>query len=156
MSELNVQEKSPFTHIIKLTYSDLKSIVLGTDPFTGATLGTAGQLPIATKPAFGAVSLCGVAETTALAGASDIVFDIGTTTADPDEYIDALDVDAMTAPVFNTGDAFNDGTTAGVINVVDGTNAAESIILEVGGTTGDLTAGEVVIGLCIVDLGKFA
>lgn len=150
-----------FTDIIRLDYADLAKIVAGVDPFTGATLATAGQLPIAKKPAFGAVQLCGVAETTALAGASDIVFDIGTTAADPDEYIDALDVDAMTAPVFNTGDAFigtdsGAATTSGVINVADATNAAEDIILEVGGTAGDLTAGVVVIGLSIVDLGKFA
>ena len=156
MPTLSNNERGPFTDIIKLSYTDLNAIVSGTNPFSGAALTTAGQLPIARKPAYGAVYLAGVAETVALVGAADITFDVGTTAADPDEYIDALDVDAMTAPVFNTGDAFNDGTTAGVINVVDGTNAAEDIILEVNGTTGDLTAGEVVIGLGIANLGDFA
>ena len=156
MSTLTIQEKSPFTHVIKLDYIQLDSIVNGIDPFTGETLGTAGQYPIANKPAFSAVSLAGVAETVALVGAADIVFDVGTTAGDPDEYIDALDVDAMTAPEFNTGDPFTDTVTPGVVNVADASNTAADIILEVNGTTGSLTAGEVVIGLCIVDLGKFA
>lgn len=148
--KLLTQEKSPFTHKITLTYADLNKIRLGVHPENGSTLATAGQLPIAVKPALGGVALCEVAEIEALVGASDIVFDVGTTAADPDEYIDALDVDAMTAPAFNTGDAFNDGTTAGVINVADGSNAEEDIILEVNGTTANLTAGKVFIGLTVV------
>ena len=156
MAQLNTQEKCPFTHVVTLTYADLASIVAGTNPFTGASLATAGQLPLASKPAHGSVSLCQVAKPVAFAGAADITFDIGTTGADPDEYIDALDVDAMSAPVANTGDAFNDGTTAGVINVVDGSAAAQDIILEVNGTAGSLTAGKAVIGLCILDLGQYS
>lgn len=152
MGQLNVNETGDLTHVLKLTYSDLADIVAGTHPFTGESLATAGQLPIASKPAFGAVELCGVAETVALAGASNITFDIGTTTADPDEYIDALDVDAMTAPVFNTGDAF----TGSQSQAADANNSAENIILEVNGTASSLTAGEVVIGLRIIDLGRFA
>lgn len=153
MAKLTANESiGDFTHVVKLTYSDLANIVAGTNPFTGAALGTAGQLPIAAKPAYGAVELCGVAETVALAGAANITFDVGTTAADPDEYIDALDVDAMTAPVFNTGDAF----TGSQSQAVDANNSAESIILEVNGTASSLTAGEVVIGLRIVDLGRFA
>jgi hypothetical protein len=152
MAELSNNERGVFTHVLKLTFDDLNQIKLGTDPFTGSSLGTAGQLPIAVKPAGGAVELVGVYESVALAGASDISFDIGTTAGDPDEYIDALDVDGMSAPVFNTGDAF----TTGYIEAVDGSNTAENILLEVNGTTANLTAGEVVIGLRIVDLGKFA
>lgn len=153
MAQLTVNESiGDFTHVLKLTYRELANIVAGVDPFSGNTLATAGQLVIASKPTFGAVELAGVAESVALAGATDITFDIGTTAADPDEYIDALDVDAMTTPVFNTGDAF----TTGYTQPVDGTNAAEDIILEVNGTAADLTAGEVVIGLRIIDLGRFA
>jgi len=142
MPELSNNEKGVFTHVLKLTFDDLNQI----------KLGTAGQMPIAVKPAGGAVELVGVYESVALAGASDIAFDIGTTAGDPDEYIDALDVDGMSAPVFNTGDAF----TTGYVQAVDGSNTAENILLEVNGTTANLTAGEVVIGLRIVDLGKFA
>ena len=152
MAKLANNENGNFTDRIDLTYADLALIVAGTNPFTGETLSTAGQLVIGKKPAFGAVECCTVARTVALAGAADITFDIGTTGADPDEYIDALDVAAMTAPVANTGDAFNDGTTAGVINVVDGANAAQDIILEVNGTASSLTAGEAVIKLRILDM----
>jgi hypothetical protein len=37
---------------------------------------------------------------------SSLVIDVGTTLADPDEFINALDVDAMTVglPTVNTGD----------------------------------------------------
>lgn len=154
--KLTINERGPYTDVIKLNYTQLNQIVSGIDPYSGETLSTAGQLVIANKPTYGGVYLATVAETETLAGATDITFDIGTTAADPDEYIDALDVDAMTAPVSNTGDAFNDGTTDGVINVVDQTNAAEDIILEVNGTTGNLTAGEVLIGLGVTNLGDFS
>lgn len=152
MAELSNNEKGVFTHVLKLTFDDLNQIKLGTDPFTGLALQTAGQLPIAVKPAGGAVELVGVYESVALAGTNDIVFDIGTDASDPDDYINELDVDGMTAPVFNTGDAF----TSAYSKAVDGGNTAENILLEVNGTTASLTAGEVVIGLRIVDLGKFA
>ena len=50
----------PATHVISLSFDDLAKIKLGTDPFNGETLGTAGQLPIATIPAGGAVELASV------------------------------------------------------------------------------------------------
>ena len=153
MARLTVNEAgtSGYTHVISLSSDDLKQIVLGTDPFNGETLGTAGQLPIATIPAGGAVELAGVFESTALAGATDITLDVGTTAGDPDEFIDALDVDAMSAPVFNSGDGFTGNQSQAV-----GYQAETSVIAEVNGTTGDLTAGNIVIGLRIIDLGSFA
>ena len=103
MARLTVNEAgtSGYTHVISLSFDDLAKIKLGTDPFNGETLDTAGQLPIATIPAGGAVELAGVFESTALAGATDITLDVGTTGGDPDEFIDNLDVDGMSAPVFN-------------------------------------------------------
>ena len=108
MAQLTVNEAgtSGYTHVISLSFDDLAKIKLGTNPFNGETLGTAGQLPVASIPAGGAVELAGVLESTALAGATDITLDVGTTAGDPDEFIDALDVDGMSAPVFNTGDGF--------------------------------------------------
>ena len=152
MPQLTVNEAgtSGYTHVISLSFDDLAKIKLGTDPFSGATLGTAGQLPIASIPAGGAVELAGVFESTALAGATDIVFDVGTTGGDPDEFIDALDVDGMSAPVFNTGDGFTGGQSQAI-----GFQAETSVLLEVGGTTASLTAGNVVIALRIIDLGSF-
>ncbi len=142
MSELSNNEAGRgFTHVYTATYEDLQ------------TIGNGGQLTIATIPAGGAVELAGVYESVAFAGTSSLVIDVGTTAGDPDEFIDSLDVDGMTAPVFNTGDAF----TGGQSQPVGGTNAAASIILEVtDAAIASATAGEIVIGLRIVDLGQFA
>lgn len=141
MSQITINEQTgDFTHVVKLTYTDL------------ANIGDGNQDTIAKIPAGGAVELVGVYESVALAGASDITFDIGTSSGDPDEFIDALDVDGMSAPVFNTGDAF----TTGYTEAVGGTNSAADVLLEVNGTVGDLTAGEVVIGIRMIDLGRFA
>tara|TARA_R110001599_G_scaffold8791_3_gene43643 strand:+ start:863 stop:1291 length:429 start_codon:yes stop_codon:yes gene_type:complete len=142
MSELSNNEAGRgFTHVYTATYEDLQ------------TIGNGGQLTIATIPAGGAVELAGVYESVAVAGTTSLVIDVGTTAGDPDEFIDALDVDAMTAPVFNTGDAF----TGNQSQPVGGTNTAASIILEVtDAAIASATAGEIVIGLRIVDLGQFA
>ena len=153
MARLTVNEAgtSGYTHVISLSSDDLAKIKLGTDPFNGETLGTAGQLPIATIPAGGAVELAGVFESTALVGATDITLDVGTTAGDPDEFIDALDVDAMSAPVFNSGDSFTGNQSQAVPF-----QAETSILAEVNGTTANLTDGNIVIGLRIIDLGSFA
>ena len=153
MARLTVNEAgtSGYTHVISLSSDDLKQIVLGTDPFNGETLGTAGQLPIATIPAGGAVELAGVFESTALAGATDITLDVGTTAGDPDEFIDNLDVDQMSAPVFNSGESFTGNQSQAVPF-----QAETSVLAEVNGTTASLTAGNIVIGLRIIDLGSFA
>ena len=142
MPELSNNEAGRgFTHVYTATYEDLQ------------TIGNGGQLTIATIPAGGAVELAGVYESVAFAGTTSLVIDVGTTSGDPDEFIDPLDVDAMTAPVFNTGDVF----TGGQSQPVGGTNTAASIILEVtDAAIASATAGEIVIGLRIVDLGQFA
>ncbi|MCK5643602.1 MAG: hypothetical protein KAJ19_22575 [Gammaproteobacteria bacterium] len=142
MSKLTVNESvGDFNYVVKLSYQDLQAA------------GNGGQIVLAKKPAFAGVELVGVAETVAFAGTTTLVIDVGTTGADPDEYIDALDVDAMTAPVFNTGDAF----TTGYTQAVDATNAAEDIVLEVtDANIASATAGEIVVGIRVVDLGRFA
>jgi len=153
MARLTVNEAgtSGFTHVISLSFDDLAKIKLGTDPFSGATLGTAGQLPIATIPAGGAVEMAGVFESTALAGATDITLDVGTTAGDPDEFINGLDVDALSAPHFNGGDGFTDGQSQPIPY-----QAETTVLAEINGTTANLTAGNIVIGLRIIDLGSFA
>ena len=129
-----------FTHVYTATYEDLQAI------------GNGGQATIATIPAGGAVECVGVYESEAVAGTTSLVIDIGTTAGDPDEFIDALDVDGMTAPVFNTGDAF----TGAQSQPVGGTNSAVSVLLEVtDAAIASATAGKIVIGLRIVDLGQF-
>ena len=142
MSELSNNEAGRgFTHVYTATYEDLQ------------TIGNGGQLTIATIPAGGAVELAGVYEAEAFAGTTSLIIDVGTSSGDPDEFIDALDVDAMTAPVFNTGDAF----TGNQSQAAGGTNTAASVILEVtDAAIASATAGKIVIGLRIVDLGQFA
>ena len=152
MARLTVNEAgtSGYTHVISLSFDDLAKIKLGTNPFNGESLGTAGQLPIASIPAGGAVELAGVFESTALAGATDITLDVGTTGGDPDEFIDNLDVDGMSAPVFNSGESFTGNQSQAVPF-----QAETSILAEVNGTTANLTDGNIVIGLRIIDLGSF-
>lgn len=136
----NNEATGDFTHVAVFDYTDIAD---------NAT--SSNQVTIAQIPAGGAVELCYVYEAEALAGASDITLDVGTTAGDPDEFINNLDVDAMTAPVFNTGDAF---TTPE--EITGETNTATDILVEWNGTVASLTAGKVVIGLRIIDAGRFA
>ena len=58
----------------------------------------------------------------------------------------------MTAPVFNTGDA----VTGDQSQPVGGTNSEVSVLLEVtDAAIASATAGKIVVGLRIVDLGQF-
>ena len=81
MPKLTVNEAAyGFTDVIKLTYNDL------------ITIGNGGQKVIATIPAGGGVDRCVVYESVPVAGTTSLVIDVGTTLADPDEFIDALGV----------------------------------------------------------------
>lgn len=136
-----------FTEVITLTFEDIQS---------AGTTATA----FATIPAGGGVDVAMVFESEALAGASDITLDVGTTEGDPDEFIDNLDVDGMSAPVANTGESFVQ--TAGNTTIEGGslpvglTQTDATVYYKFGGTTANLTAGKVIIGLRIFDLGRFA
>lgn len=136
-----------FTEVITLTLADIQA---------AGTTATA----FATIPAGGGVDVAMVFEAEALAGTADITLDVGTTEGDPDEFIDALDVDGMSAPVANTGDTFVQGagntTIAGGSLPVGLTQTDATVFYKFGGTTANLTAGKVVIGLRIFDLGRFA
>ena len=136
-----------FTEVITLTLADIQA---------AGTTATA----FATIPAGGGVDVAMVFEAEALAGATDITLDVGTTEGDPDEFIDALDVDGMSAPVANTGESFVQGagntTIEGGSLPVGLTQSDATVYYKFGGTTANLTAGKVVIGLRIFDLGRFA
>ena len=136
-----------FTEVITLTFEDIQA---------AGTTATA----FATIPAGGGVDVAMVFEAEALAGTADITLDVGTTEGDPDEFIDALDVDGMSAPVANTGESFVQGagntTIEGGSLPVGLTQADATVYYKFGGTTANLTAGKVVIGLRIFDLGRFA
>ena len=116
---------------------------------------SAAQAKIAEIPANGAMSLVTVMPpVVSYAGATDITLDVGTTAGDPDEYIDALDVDGMSAAVSNTGDSFVQA--AGNTTIEAGerplyVSADTPVYAEWNGTTGDLTAGETLILMRIID-----
>jgi len=148
MAKVAINELGAFTDVVVLDYNDLIAI------------GNGGTRVIAKIPAHGAVELAGVANTVDIAGSSSLVIDVGTTSADPDEFINALDVDAMTTPVFNTGDQFTAGTTvstSGLSQAVKFVTADTDIYIKVtDSAVASLTAGQIVIGLRILDLAKFA
>ena len=150
MPQLVNNERSPYTDVVKITAADLIAI------------GTGGTRRIATIPAGGAVELCTVTNTVDIVGSSSLVIDVGTTIGDPDEFINALDVDAMTVglPTVNTGDQFTAGTavsTSGLSQAVAQASAATPVYIKVtDAAVASITAGEIMIGFRILDLTKFA
>jgi hypothetical protein len=151
MAKLTNNERSPYTDVITLNAADIVAI------------GNGGQKVIASIPAGGAVELCCVINTVDIVGSSSLVIDVGTTLADPDEFIDALDVDAMTVglPTFNTGDTMlqSAGTTVTLAGVTPAkpVSTATDIVVEVtDAAVASITAGQIVIGLRILDLTQFA
>jgi hypothetical protein len=94
-------------------------------------------------PAGGVVNRCAVQQITADAGGqTDITLNVGTTEDDPDEMINALDLDGLTQAAFNTGDVLIN-TAAGY--VINNTTDAVPIYYKNAGTVGSVTAGEWVI-----------
>ena len=148
MAKVTVNESGVFTDVVRLDYNDLIAI------------GNGGTRIIAQIPAHGAVELVGVAKTVAVTGTTTLVLDVGTTIADPDEFINALDADAMTVPVFNNGDQYTAGTataTSGLSQAVKQGNAVQDVYVKVtDAAIASITAGEFVIGLRIIDLAKFS
>lgn len=150
MSKLTINESaSTFTDVVVLDYVALQAA------------GNGGQIKIGTIPAGGAIDLVMVDESVAFAGTTSLVIDIGTTVGDPDEFIDALDVDAMTVPVFNTGDLMvKSGSTTTYLGgalPVKPVAADTPIYLEVtDAAIASATAGKLTVGLRILDLRQFA
>ena len=142
-----------FTHYAIITFEDLQR--------TGylSNIGAANQVKLCSIPQGGGVVYAVAYERTAFAGATDITLDVGTTTGDPDEFIDNLDVDGMSAPVANTGDSFvqaaGNTTIAGGALPVKLVQTETDVIAEINGTHADLTAGELFIGLKILDPSKY-
>jgi hypothetical protein len=130
-----------FTDIYKLTAAEITS------------LGTGAQKTIAVLPPGGVVTGCAVFERVTSAGTStDLTLDVGTTAGDPDEFIDALDLDGLTKAAFNTGDVLVN-TAAGY--AINNTASPVNIIIEPN-FTGTVTAGEWHIALTILDPGALA
>jgi hypothetical protein len=149
MPQLTINESAGtlINYVAKLSFTELQAI------------GNGGQKNLFKLPAGSGVLSCVVWEKTAIAGSTSLVIDVGTTLADPDEFIDALDVDAMTAPVANTGDAFvqSAGTTtiAGGVLPVKMVATATPVVIEVNDAAiASITAGEIVIALQVIDFSR--
>lgn len=123
-----------------------------------ANATSSNQVTIGVVPAGGAVAFAYAYEETALAGASDITLDVGTTAGDPDEFIDAWDADSGT-PASNTGDVCVQG--AGTTTYLAGwkpvgiTATATPILAEWNGTVANLTAGKVIVVVGVINPGNF-
>lgn len=150
MAKLTVNEAaSSFTHVVKLDYVDL------------AAIGTGGTDVLLTLPAGSAIDLVMVDESVAFVGTTSLVVDIGTTLADPDEFINALDVDGMSVPVFNTGDIMvqSVATTTflgGSLPVKAVASATPVYIKVTDAAIGSASAGQITIGFRVLDLRQFA
>lgn len=149
MPKLTVNESaSGFTHIVSVDYVDL------------IAQGTGVSKAIALLPAGSAVEFVGVHKATAAVGSTSTVFDIGTTSATPTEFISSLDADGMTTPVYNTGTSFvqSAGTTVikGGALPVKPVSADTTVYLKLtDAAVASLTAGKWIIGMRVLNLGQF-
>ncbi len=148
MPKLLNNESGQFSHAHRFTYQDLQR--------TGylTTIGAANQRAIAVVPPGGAVNVCCFYEVTGAGTATDITADVGVTAADPDDFIDALDVDGLTKAAYNTGDVLTTSGDDGTL-YVNNTTSAVTVLMEINGTISSLTAGEWIIALNIFDPGSF-
>jgi hypothetical protein len=151
MAKLANNERSPYTDAITLNAADLIAI------------GNGGTKVIGSIPAGGAVELVAVINTVDIGVTSTLVIDVGTTLADPDEFINALNVSGMTVglPTFNTGDTMLQ--SAGTTTVLAGVSPAKPVsadtpiyIKVTDANIATMTAGQIVIGMRILNLTQFA
>lgn len=146
MAKLTINEAAAgFTHKVAFDYIDLQR-----SGFL-STIGAANQFKAGKLGAGGIVDTAILFQVVDPAGATNLTIDFGVTAADPDEFIDNGDVDALTKVIWNTGDAFvgTDSGSATTSNVVNGyannTASAVDLIVELNGTVADLTAGSWVL-----------
>jgi len=146
MAKLTINEAAAgFTHKVAFDYIDLQR-----SGFL-STIGAANQFKAGKLGAGGIVDTAVFYQVVDPAGTADLTIDFGVTAADPDEFIDNGDVDALTKVIWNTGDAFvgtdsGAGTTSNVVNgYANNTAAAVDLIVEFNGTVANLTAGSWVL-----------
>ncbi len=132
----NNERAKGYSHALRFNYADLAT--------TGflSTIGAANQKQVGSLPPGGIIDTAVLYQVTDPAGATDLTIDFGTTAGDPDELIDAGDVDAATQVIWNTGDALTSNTLNGYVN---NTTAALPLYMEFNGTHASLSAGEWVL-----------
>ncbi len=143
-------ERGPFTDVIRLDYEDL------------IRLGTGNSVQIGALPIGGSLALIQAIKTIAFAGTTTTVIDVGTTGADPDEFLNALNISTATlnTPVTNTGDLMLQSagttTTLGGYLPVKPVAAVTPIYLKLtDAAIASATAGEFLIAFAIVDPLRF-
>ena len=132
MPQLANQESRGFTHYFRMAAADL--VAAGTSAKT-----------IGVVPRGGIVTNACVTVISPIAGASDITITLGVT-GTPAAFVASTDLDALVATAYNTGSAID--AEPGYVN---NTTSPVSIIATLGGTVASITAGEIVMGLTILD-----
>jgi len=150
MAQITVNESAgDFTHVVKLTFAQLKSI------------GSGNSKSILILPAGSAVDLVGIVETVAIAGSSSLLAEVGYTGA-TDAFIASLDLSAqaVNTPVFNTGSDFVKSAATTTIKggslPVKIVSADTTVSIKVtDAALASVTAGEIVIGFRVINLTRF-
>ena len=132
MPQLANNESRGFTHYFRMNATDL--VAAGTSAKT-----------IGVVPRGGIVTNASVTVISAIAGATNITLTLGVT-GTADGLIASTDLDALVATAYNTGSLVD--TEPGYIN---NTTSAVNIIATLGGTVANITGGEIVFGLTILD-----
>jgi len=132
MPQLTNNESRGFTHYFRIAAAELAS-------------GGTGARTIARIPRGGIVTNAAVTVITPIAGASDITFTLGPV-GTAAGYIASTDLDALVATAYNSGTLID--TEPGHVN---NTTSPVAVIATIGGTVANITAGEIIIGLTILD-----
>lgn len=132
MPQLTNNESRGFTHYFRISAAELVS--------GGTAARTIGSVPRG-----GIVTNAAVTVITPIEGASNITVTLGVT-GTAAGFIASTDLDALVATAYNTGTLLD--TEPGHIN---NTTSPVAIIATLGGTVANITAGEIVFGLTILD-----
>jgi len=132
MPQLANNESRGFTHYFRMTAADL--VAAGT---SAKTIGVVPRGGIVTNAAVTVIS--------AIAGASSITLTLGVT-GTAAGLIASTTLDSLTATAYNTGTLVD--TEPGYVN---NTTSPVNIIATLGGTVANITGGEIVFGLTILD-----
>lgn len=132
MPQLINNESRGFTHYFRFNAAELAS-------------GGTGARTIGLIPRGGIVTNVAATVITPIAGASDITLTAGFT-GTAAGFIASTDLDALVATVFNTGTSID--TEPGYVN---NTTAPVAITATIAGTVANITAGEIVIAMTILD-----
>jgi len=132
MPQLTNNESRGFTHYFRMTATDL--VAAGTSAKT-----------IGVVPRGGIVTNACVTVISAVSPGSDLTITVGVT-GTAAGLVASTDLDGLVATAYNTGSLVD--TEPGYVN---NTTSPVNIIATLGGTVSGITAGEIVIGLTILD-----